>query len=687
MTKPLAKPSRLKAIHFLLVMCGVATVQSAMVTGVMSAVITTIERRYGFRSSQAGALFSVYDVAALLAVVPVSHYGAIWHIPKTISVGMLVLGTGCLIGSLPQWISGSYRPEGVDTEPLMCGDEILKISCTNSNDTMFGLFILAQTLIGIGACMIFTIGPVYLADASSPTIYPVYLGIFFGSAAVGPALGFIGSGQALNVYVDPGSSTSLTPEDTRWVGGWWIPFVVCAGFAYSVALLLCCFPRSMHFDRAYSPTGHRHSQIHNAHPADMTRTSTTPIALLPTITGTDTDNILEAEPVVMVQPLRPSDTRHTVSSDEQSSTVLKPSKDSSLDTSSKSLTDDPEPSGGLFAALRRVMCNPVFVYMTLAQSSETFMVSAYSAFMAKFLQTQFRLTSSLAAVTTGLIVIPGAAGGIILGGYLVKRLNLTFVSTAKFCVVCSILSTVFTSCTLVGCNILPVAGVNSPYAPTQRVDLFDTCNEVCGCESQGFEPVCGANSVTYFNPCFAGCLSHSTPTVKGTRMFGNCSCIATGTLEFESLTMTAFEAHDGSCVGDDGCTKWLGLFLTGLFLLMAFTFMNHTPSILVLIQTTGDDSPLGLSVNTQWFRILGSIPAPVGFGAILELACALTDTECGKDSCEVYYGKDMRLMFFFLGCGFKAISTVFFGLAWLACKRNPPRHRSTEVASIEDAAL
>lgn len=44
------------------------------------------------------------------------------------------------------------------------------------------------------------------------------------------------------------------------------------------------------------------------------------------------------------------------------------------------------------------------------------------------------------------------------------------------------------------------------YSSQDEPSLNAPCNADCGCSSSdGFSPICGADGVTYFSPCYAAC--------------------------------------------------------------------------------------------------------------------------------------------------------------------------------------
>lgn len=78
--------------------------------------ITTIERRFGLRSSQTGLVASGYDIASFVCLVPVTYFGGRKNAskPRWIGIGMIMMGLGSLVFSLPQFLVGSYRATSVE---------------------------------------------------------------------------------------------------------------------------------------------------------------------------------------------------------------------------------------------------------------------------------------------------------------------------------------------------------------------------------------------------------------------------------------------------------------------------------------------------------------------------------------------------------------------------------------------
>lgn len=100
-----------------------------------------------------------------------------------------------------------------------------------------------QTLHGIGATPLFSIGTAYLDENVSQKASPVYLAIHSMVTSIGPVVGLFIGGFLLLVYTDWYRLDPLHPipmkgpSDPRWIGAWWIGFLGC-----SVAAILNAFP-------------------------------------------------------------------------------------------------------------------------------------------------------------------------------------------------------------------------------------------------------------------------------------------------------------------------------------------------------------------------------------------------------------------------------------------------------------
>ncbi|EDO41176.1 predicted protein, partial [Nematostella vectensis] len=219
--------------------------QSIVVNGVYSVSISTIEKRYGYSSSLTGFLTSSFDIAALVLTPLVSFLGARRKKPVWCGVGLLTMGIGMLIFFLPHVFSGRYEAEsesGLSTG-LCNSTSVNSCEYTSGNKGYVPLFVLGMLVMGSGATPMIALGIPYMDENVKAKASPMYVGIFYASGLLGAGVGFIVSGKFLAIYVDIGVETSLTPTDERWIGAWWLGFVICGTLCIFWSIWLFGYPK------------------------------------------------------------------------------------------------------------------------------------------------------------------------------------------------------------------------------------------------------------------------------------------------------------------------------------------------------------------------------------------------------------------------------------------------------------
>ena len=216
--------------------------------GFTSVILSSIERRYQFSSTQAGLIAVTYDITVTITVIFISYFGGRSHKPRFLGVSLLVIGCGTFVFSSPQFLFGRYDVGSSNqtvfescnndsSHPPVDGD------CSAANIAAYVMFILGNILVGIGASPLYTVGQAYLDEIVHPSKVSLYIGSFHVCAVVGPALGYgVGSGL-LSVYVDPWEPTSLDESDPSWVGAWWLPFVLMGVCCFLLSIPFFLFPR------------------------------------------------------------------------------------------------------------------------------------------------------------------------------------------------------------------------------------------------------------------------------------------------------------------------------------------------------------------------------------------------------------------------------------------------------------
>lgn len=223
-----------------------------MVSGVISVIVSTIEKRYSFSSVAAGFIFVVYDVAVGAGVIFAGHFATNLHKPRVLGFNCIILTVSCIIFALPQFILGFNVPTNSDTSYVneLCSDgkstsnKTIDIDCTNANDAAYALFVIASIVLAIPATFIYTIGYTYIDEIVFPKYVSLHFGIVNVFAVAGPAVGYgIGSG-CLSVYVNPWEDPAgLNTSDPAFVGAWWIPFLILGAASSILSVPFLMFPK------------------------------------------------------------------------------------------------------------------------------------------------------------------------------------------------------------------------------------------------------------------------------------------------------------------------------------------------------------------------------------------------------------------------------------------------------------
>ena len=128
----------------------------------------------------------------------------------------------------------------------------------------------------------------------------------------------------------------------------------------------------------------------------------------------------------------------------------------------------------------------------------------------------------------GVLVVPAGASGVLIGGYLGKRLRLDRAGYIKMYIVCQAVILPLYLGFLLYCPNADFAGVIADGAAVAAGDGEGQlgCGLDCACSRADYDPVCSAASgnVTFFNACFAGC--SDVILDSGLATFANCSCAA-----------------------------------------------------------------------------------------------------------------------------------------------------------------
>ncbi|XP_045180504.2 solute carrier organic anion transporter family member 4C1-like [Mercenaria mercenaria] len=460
----------------LLLLCIFAVCQGFVVNGVNNVNTQSVERRFHLPSSRSGLISSSYDFAAAIFGVVISFFASGRYKARWVAGATFVMGLGSLTMALPHFATGLYEwGQDVSTKTCSLGFNSTEDAiCEKTNLRHYlGVLMLGMIFHGIGGCIMYTVGVGLIDDSVSEVRSPLYIGIFYGAAALGPGLGYIVGGQLLNIYVDfdqvDTSTINLKTDDPRWVGAWWLGFFITMTICWLLTIPLSLFGAEM--PSAKKVRESRISQMHQG------------------VTDSDGHGTNKRLPIRMF----------------------------------------PKVTWALIQ-------NAPFVFTMLAGASEGILTSGFATFVPKYIQNQFGVSSGSAALYTGAAAVPGAAGGMFFGGFICNRMKFKVRGMFRFSIITCMLTIISVNILWITCDEATFAGVNTAYESGGRTDNVESsCNKDCACTTRYYDPVCSSTGVQYFSACHAGC-QNMTDSDSGGETFSNCTCISDSSATVKSGT-------------------------------------------------------------------------------------------------------------------------------------------------------
>lgn len=609
---------------------------------IMKSSITQIERRFDIPSSLAGVIDGGFEIGNLLVIVFVSYFGSKLNRPKLIGIGCFIMGLGSIVTALPHFFMGHYRystesnTNSLVNSTLTClvnqtsaftetSPKIVENGCEKEAKSYMWIYVLMGNMLrGIGETPIGPLGISYIDDFAKEGKSSVYLGTLNTVAMIGPIIGFVMSSLFARLYVDIGfvdlSSIRITPKDTRWVGAWWLGFLVSGLLSIICSLPFFFLPK-------------------NPYKSQKEHTGSTSLHMLK----------IKEEKTPMTNS-------------------TKPNQHAAVNMAS------------FLQSMKKILTNRLYVlYMVLTLLHISSFIGSFT-YLFKYVEQQYGQSASQANFLLGIITIPTMASGMFLGGYLIKKLKLTMVGIGKFAFFTCFVSFIFLlSYYPLICENKAVAGLTLTYDGITPVEShveipLSSCNSDCSCKDHQWEPICGENGVTYISPCLAGCKSMNVNKTPNNTVFYECSCIKVSDFQHSNNT-----AHLGECPRSNECNKKYYFYIGVQVLNTFFAALGTTSFILLLVRNVEPElKSLAMGFHALIIRGLGGILAPIYFGALIDKTCLKWSfNSCGaRGACRVYNSTFFGMIYLGLSAILKFLALILYIVFIFAMKRKYEREDS-----------
>ncbi|KAK7833971.1 hypothetical protein U0070_004952 [Myodes glareolus] len=551
----------------------------------MNSMLTQIERQFDIPTSIVGFINGSFEIGNLLLIIFVSYFGTKLHRPIMIGIGCVVMGLGCFLISLPHFLMDRYEYETtISSSSNLSSNSFL---CSgNRSQTLLPTHDPSECVKEIKSLMwIYVVVGNIIRGIGETPIMP--LGILETGMIIGPLIGLMLGSFCAKLYVDTGSvntdDLTITPADTRWVGAWWVGFLICAGVNILTSIPFFFFPKTLPKEGL-------------------------------------------------------EDNADVAKSDKEEKHQEKAKEEKHFLPFMKSLSCNPIYM--LFILISVLQFNAFinsFTFMPKYLEQQYGKSTAEIVFLIGMKSHDF-LSSTFPShkdMISSLYNLPPICVGYLIGGLIMKKFKIT-VKKAAYIAFCLSLTEYLLSFFnfMMACDNFPVAGLTTSYEGIQQPLYEDhkvlvDCNTRCSCLNKTWDPVCGDNGLSYMSACLAGCEKSVGTGIN--MVFQNCSCIQSSGNASAVL---------GLCNKSPDCTIKLQYFLIVSVFGCFIYSLSAIPGYMVLLRCIkSEEKSLGIGLHAFCTRIFAGIPAPIYFGALIDRTCLHWGTlKCVVFNRRIYLG-------------------------------------------------
>uniref|UniRef100_A0A336N235 Solute carrier organic anion transporter family member n=1 Tax=Culicoides sonorensis TaxID=179676 RepID=A0A336N235_CULSO len=218
--------------------------------------ISTMEKRFKIPSKYSGFIMTGHHISMMICSIVVNYIAAKGHRPRWMAFAIYLQVVYCFMMVLPHFMYGPGEDAlsfdivnntiSNTKRSNLCeinGDNNGCQSIDIDNFTPLVIFFIANFISGLAP--INSLGTTYVDDNIKKSKVPYYLSFKYFLSMFGPTIGFALSSWVLKIYIDPTIEPSIKSSDPRWLGAYWIGWIILGFLCLITGFFIGLFPKTL----------------------------------------------------------------------------------------------------------------------------------------------------------------------------------------------------------------------------------------------------------------------------------------------------------------------------------------------------------------------------------------------------------------------------------------------------------